>query len=151
MALTLSITMASVALAGWQGFPHMQSVALTPAHVNLSKHSEILSVPPIVATDTPLPDDSWHRSTPVSVAPWDAAKEFLSEMMEYGAGGTLLWKHISHAYQDLARSKGWPDISDKTLSKMLVKLGCKRGVRDTRVKNKRRRMTTLTFPLGASQ
>ncbi len=150
MALTLSITMASVALAGWQGFPHMQSVSLAPVHVNLSKHSDILSVPSIVATDTPLPDDSWHRSTPVAVAPFDAAKEFLAEMMEYGAGGTLLWKHISHAYQDLAASKGWPVISDKTLSKMLVKLGCKRGVRDMR-KTGKGRMTTLTFPLGVSQ
>lgn len=79
------------------------------------------------------------------ISPIDAATRYFELMMEDGDGGTILWQHVASGYRQLAAEFAWPAISEKTLSRILVSLGCVRGTRDMRSKGKGR-MTTLTFP-----
>lgn len=76
-----------------------------------------------------------------------AVQQFLGQMMEAAAGGALRFSRVAHSYRVLAGGMGWPPISDKVLSQMLVDLGCTRRTVDLRSRGDGR-PTFLEFPLA---
>lgn len=76
-----------------------------------------------------------------------AVQQFLGEMMDMAAGGALRFSRVSHCYRVMSSGMGWPPISDKVLSQMLVDLGCTRRTVDLRSRGDGR-PTFLEFPLA---
>lgn len=77
------------------------------------------------------------------VSPAAAARLFAAEMIEAGAY-TLKWSRVAHNYKLMAAHYGWPQLTEKTLSIELARLGCSKRVQ--RLKDGTR-PTVLTFPI----
>lgn len=78
-----------------------------------------------------------------------AVAEFFLEMASKSAGKEILFRDVCKSYAAMAPARMWPRLnggmSEKTLSQMLVKMGCVRGRRDLR-KDDLGRLATLTWP-----
>ena len=104
--------------------------------------TDLAPIPPPVApaSATDGTGDKWPAMTAI-----EAAKAFYLEMQRYAAGDSLQMKWVRHSYDVLARERGWPALSDKTLSQHLVSFGCKRKQSDLR-KSGGGRPTVFEFP-----
>ena len=58
--------------------------------------------------------------------PAEAVRQFIDEMIEYGAGYEFEWKRISRSYASMRAERGWPVLTDQILSGYLIALGCKK-------------------------
>ncbi len=95
-------------------------------------------VAPTVGTDGT--GANWPKMTAI-----EAAKAFFLEMQRYAAGDTVQMKWVRYSYDKLALERGWPGLSDKSLSQHLVSFGCKRKKADLR-KSGGGRGTAFEFP-----
>jgi hypothetical protein len=92
-------------------------------------------------TATDAKADVWPKMTAI-----EAAKAFYLEMQLHAAGEALQMRWVRHSYDVLARERGWPSLSDKSLSQHMVSFGCKRRKLDNR-KSGGGRVTAFEFPL----
>lgn len=113
-----------------QVFDRSGAVDLAPIPAPIGTHS---------ATDAAAV--SWPVMTPI-----EAAKAFFLEMQHHAAGEALQMRWVRHSYDVLARDRGWPALSDKSLSQHMVSFGCKRKKADLR-KSGGGRVTVFEFPL----
>jgi hypothetical protein len=101
---------------------------------------------PIVAQVAPTvgrvgTDDKWPAMTAI-----EAAKAFYLEMQSVFRDDAVEMRWIRHTYDQLAKQRGWPSLSDKALSMHLVSFGCKRRKVDQR-KTGGGRVTAFEFPI----
>jgi hypothetical protein len=79
------------------------------------------------AGQAPVPDKpltaSKAKKPPAAAA---AVHQFLDAMTEAGAGNEFEWKRIARSYNQMRAERGWPALSDKVLSELLVAFGCKK-------------------------
>lgn len=90
---------------------------------------------------TDVADAKWPEMTAI-----EAAKAFYLEMQRVFRDDAIEMRWIRHAYDQMARERGWPALSDKALSMHLVSFGCKRRKLDHR-KGGGGRVTAFEFPL----
>lgn len=109
---------------------------------DLDSNTKVVSIPDLcrsVASHVPT------LEMPVRAA----VLEFYQEMVATSAGKEILFRDVCKSYSAMASARMWPRLyggmSEKTLSQMLVKLGCVRGRRDLR-KDDLGRLATLAWP-----
>lgn len=111
---------------------------LTP--VNDRDPPELPPLPPVAIASV---TETEAAETAVSGLPWpelprmrstdEAVAELLAELTEFhGAGAALRFAHVARYYRQFAGRRAWPPIADKTLSRLLLGLGCAREQRDHR-------------------
>jgi len=93
--------------------------------------------------------NNWHRLAPIGRGEAIPAKrfgtdakkaisEFLAVMDGEIGGAALAFSVWREAYADLAKTEGWPSISDRTLGLALQAAGCRRRMVDGRKAGKGR-------------
>lgn len=83
---------------------------------------------------------------PPKISPDEAVSLFFGEVMAYWQGDAPQFRRVAFTYSKIAKRDGWPELSDKKLSKLLSENhGC-----TSRTVNKRdaqgRRLSVVIFP-----